>query len=398
MKLDISKVSSDINTYIEARFARESRLKRLRHDLQVSLIKKLQSQHGASFRWASCTIDDLLRRTTPKAIKSTFDGVATTLSDIYMGILQNIPDEKAEAINAMLSYLVAAKRPLTLEELGEAISLTFSDDFDEDDRLIEPEAIVNSLHSLLHCDPSNQHIELAHSSVRVFLTSPELSGKYHIDPIAANILMSRACIYYLTLPPFQQTCPDETALEARKGDWPFLEYASCFWTRHTRTIPPRYDKEYLSLFSKLAASANRPGGGNFAAWYQCIYPRGNAGIWETKPLYMCAREGLLEPLKTLLADCTKEELERRGGVRGSTPLHVAATYGEVEVVKLLLAAGADPNERNGAGENGIQLAALGNHHETVRVLLGAGASPSLLECMDNTGLFNQEQVRRPHRY
>ncbi|OAR02133.1 hypothetical protein LLEC1_04170 [Akanthomyces lecanii] len=380
VSLDLSRVSTDINSYITARFSRDTKLKRLRHDLQVSLIKTIQSQHQGSFRWTSCTIDDLLRRATPRAIKSALDGVASTLGDIYMGILRNVASDMATPARFMLQYLVSALRPLTLDELGEAASLSFTDNFDEDDRLIEPEAIVHSLHSLVHYDAGSQRIELAHSSVRTFLTEPELSGTYHIDPTQANNAMTRACLYYLGLPPFQYTCSDEATLAARKRDWPFLEYAACFWTRHARTMEQQKceDEAYLALFSKFSASA-----GNFAAWYQCIHPKGGLLIWGTKPLYMCAREGLIGPLRSLLARSSRDEIEERGGARSSTALHVAATYGEVEAVKLLLAAGADPNERNVFGENGIQWAAFWKHEETVRVLLEAGASPDLLTYQGN---------------
>ncbi|KAJ3473995.1 hypothetical protein NLG97_g10040 [Lecanicillium saksenae] len=164
INLDIARVSRDINTYVESRFTHESKMRRLRPDLQASLIKKIQSQHEGSFRWTRCTIDDLLRRTTPKAIRSALDGVASTLSDIYLAILRNIPNDMIQVAISMLKYLVSAMRPLTLEELGEVASLVLTERFDEDDRLIEPEAIVHALHSLVHYDPASQRIELAHSS------------------------------------------------------------------------------------------------------------------------------------------------------------------------------------------------------------------------------------------
>ncbi|THW30777.1 ankyrin repeat protein [Aureobasidium pullulans] len=188
--------------------------------------------------------------------------------------------------------------------------------------------------------------------------------------------------------PDDMVCSDQEDLNARKQDWPLLEYASAFWTRHIR-VSPQESGEHLTAFSRFAASSDLRAGGNFAAWYQVIYPQGNPRVWSTKPLYMCAREGLIEPLRTLLATCTKDQIEHRGGARGSTALHVAATYGETEAVKLLLAAGADPNEHNNAGENGIQWAALYDHTETVRLLLEAGALPDLLRPESNPELHEQ---------
>jgi hypothetical protein len=323
-----------------------------------------------SFRWAHCTIHDLTRRHTPKAIQEALEGVPPTLGDIYTGILDAIPGDMMEAVTSMLRYLVSSLRQLSLAELAEAVSFTYSDGFGKDDRLIEPEGIVHTLYSLVHYDLHNQRIELAHSSVRDYLTSYELAGKYYVNPIEANICMSRLCIHYLTLPSFQTTCADQSMLETRKEEWPLLEYASFFWTRHIRTTA-QSSGGHLAAFSKFAASCSLPSGGNFAAWYQFVFSQGNPNVWKTKPLYMCAREGLVEPLKILLATCTKEELEQRGGRRGSTALHVAATYGEVEAVRLLLDAGADPNECNDYGESGLQWAAFYNHVETVQLLLEA---------------------------
>lgn len=295
----------------------------------------------------------------------------------------------AETAMSMLQYLVSAMRPLTLNELGEVASLVFTEGFGEDDRLLEPEATVKALHNLVHCNAANQRIELAHSSVRMFLTDSTLSGQYYIDPATANAYMSKACVYYLALPPFQTLCPDVAALAARKREWPFFEYAAFYWTRHARRMTECCD-EFQTLFARFAAvPADNSGEGQFTAWYQCVYPQGHAAIWATSPLYMCAREGLLEPLKALLArrGTAANYLEQRGGARGSTALHVAATYGEVDAVRLLLAAGADPNERNSAGESGIQLAEHFGHCETVRLLLEAGADPALLTYRCNWDLY-----------
>jgi ankyrin repeat protein len=82
---------------------------------------------------------------------------------------------------------------------------------------------------------------------------------------------------------------------------------------------------------------------------------------------------------------------------GNAPLHVAAQVGDVEIVKKLLAKGADPNVRTpksiapavgrggGGGFRGgpsgeqtsLMMAARGDHEELMRLLVAAGADPSL---------------------
>jgi hypothetical protein len=59
-----------------------------------------------------------------------------------------------------------------------------------------------------------------------------------------------------------------------------------------------------------------------------------------------------------------------------TALMAAARMGHVEVVKLLLGAGATVDQRGGAGETALMIAAACGHEATVRVLVAGGASPN----------------------
>lgn len=60
----------------------------------------------------------------------------------------------------------------------------------------------------------------------------------------------------------------------------------------------------------------------------------------------------------------------------NTPLHGAASYGRIKVVKLLLAKGTDVNKGNEGGERPLHYAARHGHTKVMKILLENGAKVS----------------------
>ncbi|MHC4592876.1 MAG: ankyrin repeat domain-containing protein, partial [Planctomycetota bacterium] len=99
------------------------------------------------------------------------------------------------------------------------------------------------------------------------------------------------------------------------------------------------------------------------------------GLGRRNPLHAAAKAGILASIRHLLkkgADANSYDPE------GYTPLFPAAREGHEEVVKLLLAHGADPNTPGLQDNQSPLLAALwSNHEETAELLLQAGADPNV---------------------
>jgi len=72
---------------------------------------------------------------------------------------------------------------------------------------------------------------------------------------------------------------------------------------------------------------------------------------------------------------------------GQTPLTAAAQFGQVDVARLLISKGADPNLRDGGGvgQTPLATAAMAGQLEMCRVLLDAGADPNLPTSPELTG-------------
>jgi uncharacterized protein len=71
---------------------------------------------------------------------------------------------------------------------------------------------------------------------------------------------------------------------------------------------------------------------------------------------------------------------------GETPLTFAATWNQLECLKLLLTHGADPNLADNTGGTALMLAAQHGSPQMVRVLLQKGADPSQKDSHHRTAL------------
>jgi len=83
-------------------------------------------------------------------------------------------------------------------------------------------------------------------------------------------------------------------------------------------------------------------------------------------------------------------LEARNG-NGMTPLHFAASNGDLECVGLLLARGADRDAEDDNCWTALHFAAWNGYLEAVRLLVGAGAGPYRRSKFGHTQLHNARQ-------
>lgn len=113
-----------------------------------------------------------------------------------------------EVCNKIFRFMAAAKRPLSPEELGEAISVEPCQPFLMPDRLLnDVNGIVRWCHGLIVLNELDDTLQLTHSSVKDFLCGPEteritLSG-FHFEEHEANRQFGEICVTYLCFNDFK---------------------------------------------------------------------------------------------------------------------------------------------------------------------------------------------------
>ena len=101
---------------------------------------------------------------------------------------------------------------------------------------------------------------------------------------------------------------------------------------------------------------------------------------RSQSVFEAAREGDLETLRALVTE--DAEVVRATDDSDRTPLHVAATYGQLQVAAFLLDSGADTDAREEDGETPLHYAAWRSRLDVGRLLIERGAD---IEIRNNWG-------------
>ena len=375
---------------------------------------------------------EVLRHCFPSSVRPILAELPESLDDTYERILREIRKPNQGHTRRLLQCLVAAVRPLRVEELAEILAFDFST---EGIPKLNPswrwedqeEAVMSTCSSLVIVvkDGDSRIVQFSHFSVKEFLTSDRLARSsreeiscYHIPIEAAHTILVQACLGVLLK-------LDGSIDQDRIKSFSLARYAAEYWTTHAQfgSVSSCIKDGMECLFD-----AEKP---HFAIWLW-IYDEDASSMRSPSPLkppappiYYASLFGFHSLVENLIRR-HPEDLSVIGGNYG-TSLHVAAARGHVQVVLLLLkhlpadirsplfhptplfdAAqkgqteigqhllnhGADVNARRKDGSTSFHLAALFGHLEFMRLLLDHGADPQARNNMNETPLRRVRSYER----
>lgn len=183
------------------------------------------------FLWVSFQIADLRDAVSDFEIMDMLHNLPEGMAATYARILQKIGRVRAQTklSQRIFRWIIAAKRPLVITELLEAIA------FGPEDRLWDIKKIPNASRSIQACanlvvfNKQNNTVQLAHHSVRQFLlaTPPADSiPEFHFQLSQADLLAGEICVAYLSFADFEvqlttterntvRRMPNPTAIQER---------------------------------------------------------------------------------------------------------------------------------------------------------------------------------------
>jgi len=321
----------------------------------------------------------------PSSLRKVLNELPTTLDDTYERTLQEIPKEQCQHAHRLFQCLVAAIRPLRVEELAEIFAMEFDPNTApsvvEGWRPDNPEEAVLSACSTLIAvveDDGSKCFQFSHFSVREFLTSNRLRTsevrniqEYHISLDGAHVTLARACLAVLLQ-------LDEKTDKKRLERFPLAFYAAQHWVDHAK---------FGDVTSQIQGTMERlfdPRKPYLASW-TWIYDVDRAWIRQSIealpehppelrpiPLYyvvLCGFTGLTRHLVV----AHPEDVNAACGYHG-TPLHAALYTGHLDAARVLLDHGADVNLGDRDGRIPLVRAYDRQDLGSMRLLLECGAN------------------------
>jgi ankyrin repeat protein len=311
---------------------------------------------------AKLIVDVLATCLTIKELKSALGNIPSGLHFAYDVTIQRILDQgpsRSRRAFELMKWVLHAKRPLHSAEMEHVVSIEHeSEDIDRDD--IAPATTLASLCAGLVIIDEYGDFRFMHQTVSEYL------AKHHSEKFRdANGSLAKSCLAYIGYKTFAEgPCEDINALRARRLQYPAYTYCAQYWHKHLvgrDTLCEELKKAALKIFE------SEP---HWRSAFQDIRTTRNSlsGISENDTVlhlgaYLDAHL-LFGDLMRLDPTCLN-----RQGLKGDSPLMVAAWRGSLQFASSLLKAGADVNIRGDDGENALALAVLADQLDLVDLLI-----------------------------
>ena len=193
------------------------------------------------FQWVFCQLE-VLRHCFPADVRRVLEELPGSLDKTYEYILMRIPAPNRRHAYRLLQCLMAAVRPLRVEELAEVLALDFTTGaiptLNTDWRWEDlEEAVLSACSSLVSVISDNGYrvVQFTHFSVQQFLISSRLASsineisRFHISLRPSHAVLAKACLSVLV------RLGDPSTIDFARdkvGNIPLVLYAARHWAMH----------------------------------------------------------------------------------------------------------------------------------------------------------------------
>ena len=392
----VKSISKDVTKVARKTVKDLAHKKRLPAKVERKIVKQLLRNRQRTYLWITlvCKRIDKQQHLDETDWLSSIERLpqTETVDECYESFLSHC--EQSDKALAILTIVIGAKRPLTLQELSIALAIEKRKTRDGKLKPLGEEAIEHSLRCLCGflLSVSDSKVDLFHPTVKDFLlrsndTSPSQSTgkwKHSLNKSSCDHTMAEICVQYLLSEDVKQGGigpkngsneihnqgnDREQTLQLESEDMGFVDYAATFWAEHYREAEiDRHDE-----LEGLARDLCRVESVSYNIWFPIFWWRKtgrSSKIGYFTDIGVATFLGHKTIVNRLLRDNVK--VDDNCGEFGF-PLYVAAWTGDKGMSELLLEKGADINQVNGNHGNALYAALTNRKNDVVFLLLENGA-------------------------
>jgi ankyrin repeat protein len=400
-------ISREIDIVIRSRVSELGQELELDDSEQSILRDQLLAMEHRTYLWLKLIVDVIREEIDPskKRLERIVNTLPATVDQAYEAILSKSKDQRR--VQKLLHIIVAAIRPLTVQEMNIALAIEDHHSSYEDlDLNVKNEArSAATIRNLcgLFVNIIDQRVYLIHHTAKEFLIAKDGallgSWKQSLSPGESELLMTRICITYLMFTIFRDPfikndlyyymvddsyadaiiARYNTAIKQQVKIHGYLEYAANFWGTHYKKAQSKISDVILQSALPLYDTRSW----QFQNWFT-IFEYMNNSILPSNNIMVASCFGHETVVKVLLK--TNAKIESKDN-NGQTPLLRAAEKGHEAVVKVLLEAKANVELKDNNGQTPLLRAAANRNEAVVKVLLEAKADVESKDKWNRTPLW-----------
>ncbi|KAF3808773.1 hypothetical protein GCG54_00010964 [Colletotrichum gloeosporioides] len=221
-------------------------------DIRQALINRADGM----FLWVTFLLDEICAQTCDDDITDAVERLPKTLTETLSRALRRIIKQgKAGIANKAFQWIAIAKRPLTLDELREAISMKVGQPSSNPGQLVNGiERLPTWCENLVRVDEESRTAEFAHKAVHKFIVEGSSGPDYaqfHFKTEDADHHAGEICVTYLNFSEFVTTMtrrsqtikidPTSMAHSALKNSWNLPKSISSAVITMRKSVPAETD-------------------------------------------------------------------------------------------------------------------------------------------------------------
>ncbi|KAH6603173.1 purine and uridine phosphorylase [Trichoderma cornu-damae] len=335
--LPIAAHKEDVHRYVDSHISRLQEFVRGDVKLQEKIKTDVSRAAGGVFLLAQLYFESLTDKVSRKELRQALEGIQTNhipktqleiLTSAYDSAMERIMGQKEDfrrLAERVLSWIVYAKRQLTLKELQTALAVEVGQPSLGEKEIANDKLLTSACCGLVVVNENEGTVQLVHHTADEYFDRM----RYHWFP-EQEFYITKVCLTYLSSDKFENG-------PRRHHDHPLYAYAASQWGHHARRAPNR-TKDGASMEELVTTFFESPS--RVANMVKHVFPTGMEGLEHIAGIHLAVYFRLGSIIRALVQHGHDPNVQDHVG---RTPLSFAAEEGHVGVVMALLYYGANPN-------------------------------------------------------